>query len=84
VARSRVELFGRIRRDGRVEELSIRELAKRHKVHRRTGAPSAGLCAAGSRATSRSAPCAASLARYGESARNSATKGSSPPTQQTS
>jgi transposase len=34
--RSRVELFERIRRDRRVEELSIRELAVRHGVHRRT------------------------------------------------
>jgi transposase len=31
-----VELFERIRRDRRVEELSIRELAARHGVHRRT------------------------------------------------
>jgi transposase len=34
--RSRVELFERIRRDRRVEGLSIRELATRHGVHRRT------------------------------------------------
>jgi transposase len=34
--RSRVEQFERIRRDGRDEELSIRELAARHRVHRRT------------------------------------------------
>jgi len=33
---SRVELFAAIRRDARVEELSIRELADRHHVHRRT------------------------------------------------
>ena len=33
---SRVELFAAIRRDARVEELSIRALAKRHGVHRRT------------------------------------------------
>lgn len=33
---SRVELFAAIRRDARVEELSIRELARRHGVHRRT------------------------------------------------
>lgn len=33
---SRVELFEAIRRDARVERLSIRELADRHKVHRRT------------------------------------------------
>ena len=33
---SRVELFAVIRRDARVEELSIRELAERHHVHRRT------------------------------------------------
>ncbi|MGH3371992.1 MAG: IS21 family transposase [Nocardioidaceae bacterium] len=34
--RSRVEQFERIRRDSRDEGLSIRALAKRHKVHRRT------------------------------------------------
>jgi transposase len=33
---SRVELFAAIRRGARVEELSIRELARRHGVHRRT------------------------------------------------
>ncbi len=33
---SRVELFEEIRRDARVEGLSIRELADRHRVHRRT------------------------------------------------
>ena len=33
---SRVELFAAIRRDARVEDLSIRELADRHHVHRRT------------------------------------------------
>ena len=33
---SRVELFAVIRRDARVEDLSIRELAERHHVHRRT------------------------------------------------
>ena len=33
---SRVELFAAIRRDSRVEDLSIRELADRHHVHRRT------------------------------------------------
>ena len=33
---SRVELFAAIRRDERVEGLSIRELAERHQVHRRT------------------------------------------------
>lgn len=33
--RSRVELFERIRRDRRVEGLSIRALAERHRVHRR-------------------------------------------------
>jgi len=32
---SRVELFAAIRRDRRVESLSIRELVERHKVHRR-------------------------------------------------
>lgn len=32
---SRVELFERIRRDRRLEGLSIRELAERHRVHRR-------------------------------------------------
>jgi transposase len=36
VARSRVELFELIRRDRRLEGLSIRELAERHGVHRRT------------------------------------------------
>src|SRR2546426_4857968 len=34
--RSRVELFEQIRRDRRREQLSIRELARRHGVHRRT------------------------------------------------
>ena len=33
---SRVELFAAIRRDSRVEDLSIRELADRQHVHRRT------------------------------------------------
>jgi hypothetical protein len=33
---SRVELFAAIRRDARIEDLSIRELARRHGVHRRT------------------------------------------------
>ncbi len=32
---SRVELFEQIRRDRRMEEMSIRELAVRHGVHRR-------------------------------------------------
>jgi transposase len=36
VARSRVELFEQIRRDQRVEGSSIRGLAARHHVHRRT------------------------------------------------
>jgi hypothetical protein len=36
MARSRVELFEKIRRDRRVEKLSVRELADRHRVHRRT------------------------------------------------
>lgn len=36
MARSRVELFEQIRRDRRVEEVSIRELADRYRVHRRT------------------------------------------------
>ncbi len=36
MARSRVELFEQIRRDRRLEGLSIRELAERHGVHRRT------------------------------------------------
>jgi transposase len=36
MAWSRVELFEQIRRDRRVEGLSIRELAQRHRVHRRT------------------------------------------------
>lgn len=34
--RSRVELFENIRKDWRLDEPSIRELADRHKVHRRT------------------------------------------------
>ncbi len=33
---SRVELYERIRRDNRVEGLSVRELSRRHRVHRRT------------------------------------------------
>ena len=33
---SRVELFAAIRRDERVEGLSIRALSERHHVHRRT------------------------------------------------
>ena len=36
MARSRVEVFEQIRRDRRAEGLSIRELASRHGVHRRT------------------------------------------------
>ncbi len=36
MARSRVELFEQIRKDRRVEGASIRELADRHRVHRRT------------------------------------------------
>jgi transposase len=36
VARSRVELFEQIRRDQRTGGSSIRELAERHRVHRRT------------------------------------------------
>ena len=36
MVRSRVELFEQIRRDRRIEDLSIRELAERHSVHRRT------------------------------------------------
>jgi hypothetical protein len=35
-ARSRLELFEQIRLDLRVEGLSIRELAERYRVHRRT------------------------------------------------
>ena len=34
--RSRVELFEKIRKDRRLEGLSIRELAERHGTHRRT------------------------------------------------
>jgi transposase len=34
--KSKVELYERIRRDRRLEEASIRELARRHGVHRRT------------------------------------------------
>jgi hypothetical protein len=36
MVRSRVELFEQIRRDWRAGEVSIRELAVRHHVHRRT------------------------------------------------
>ena len=36
MARSRVELFEQIRREWRAGESSIRELAVRHHVHRRT------------------------------------------------
>ena len=36
MARSRVELFEQIRRDWRAGGSSIRELADRHRVHRRT------------------------------------------------
>lgn len=36
MVRSKVELFEQIRRDKRVEDLSIRQLADRHGVHRRT------------------------------------------------
>lgn len=36
MARSKVELFEQIRRDRRIEGLSIRELAERYRVHRRT------------------------------------------------
>ena len=36
MARSRVELFEQIRRDWRAGEMSIRKLAVRHHVHRRT------------------------------------------------
>lgn len=36
MARSRVELFEQIRKDRRVEGSSIRELADKHRVHRRT------------------------------------------------
>jgi transposase len=36
MARSRVELFERIRREWRAGEVSVRELADRHHVHRRT------------------------------------------------
>ena len=35
-SRSKVELFAAIRQDARVDELSIRELAEKHHVHRRT------------------------------------------------
>ena len=36
MARSKVELFEAIRRDDRVEELSVRALADKYGVHRRT------------------------------------------------
>jgi hypothetical protein len=39
VARSRIEIFEQIRRDRRLEGVSIRELAERHRVHRRTVRP---------------------------------------------
>jgi hypothetical protein len=34
--KSKVELYERIRRDRRLDDVSIRELARRHGVHRRT------------------------------------------------
>jgi ActR/RegA family two-component response regulator len=34
--KSKVELYERIRRDRRLEEIGIRELARRYGVHRRT------------------------------------------------
>ena len=34
--KARVELFASIRRDARLEDVSVRELARRHGVHRRT------------------------------------------------
>ena len=34
--KSKVELFERIRRDRRLDDVSIREMARRHNVHRRT------------------------------------------------
>src|SRR5680860_1838137 len=34
--KSKVELYERIRRDKRLEDLSVRALADRHSVHRRT------------------------------------------------
>lgn len=34
--RSTVDVFASIRRDARVEGLSVRELARRHEVHHRT------------------------------------------------
>lgn len=36
---SRVELYSEIRRAARVEGLSVNALAKRFRVHRRTGLP---------------------------------------------
>ncbi|HEX4394685.1 MAG TPA: hypothetical protein VH084_24575 [Mycobacterium sp.] len=36
MARSRMEIFEQIRRDRLLEGVSIRELAERHRVHRRT------------------------------------------------
>ena len=38
-----MELFERIRHDHREEGLSVRALARRHNVHRRDGAPGAGV-----------------------------------------
>jgi hypothetical protein len=43
---SRVELFAAIRRDARIEDPSIRELAERHHVHRRNGPAGPGQCVA--------------------------------------
>ena len=40
---SRVEWFEQIRRDQRLGQLSIRELAERHGVHRRTVRQALGL-----------------------------------------
>lgn len=34
--RSKVELFAAIRRDSRIEGLSVRALARKYRVHRRT------------------------------------------------
>jgi len=60
---SRVELFEQIRRDRDREELSIRELAQRHGVHRRTVRQALASALPPERARPRSRP-APSLGRY--------------------
>lgn len=57
--RSRVELFEDIRRDQRREDLSIRELASRHGVHRRTVRQALAAAVPPPRAVYPSRPCPA-------------------------